>query len=163
MCKIKTLILKVKVTLISQRCLVSPVYFCHPWRDFKKTCHISKNVYEPCWNKFAQIFIFIHFIIHMAWNTYITIVSYVVDFKPFSPHHFGFETLGCRIFHVQLAYGRSMVLPRYPLGDEIMHEGAPGVFLHHESWNVAVWSRLFRCNVKLNNINKLCHTLQRKL
>jgi hypothetical protein len=34
---------------------------------------------------------------------------------------------------IQLAYGRSVVLPRFPLVPEIMLGGAPGVFLHKQS------------------------------
>jgi hypothetical protein len=33
---------------------------------------------------------------------------------------------------------------------EIIHERAPEVFLHHISWNVAIWPLLCWCDVKPN-------------
>jgi hypothetical protein len=62
----------------------------------------------------------------------------VVDLKPFAPHLCGFESrqglwiLSCEEA-IQLAYGTSMVLLRYPFVPDIMHGSlgrAPKVFLH---------------------------------
>jgi hypothetical protein len=59
----------------------------------------------------------------------------VVDFKPLAPHLCGFESrqglwiLSCEEA-IQLAYGTSVVLLRYPFVPEIMHGRAPEVFLH---------------------------------
>jgi hypothetical protein len=39
---------------------------------------------------------------------------------------------------IQLAYGTSVVLLQCPFVHEIMHGGAPEVFLHKLSWNVAI-------------------------
>jgi hypothetical protein len=53
---------------------------------------------------------------------------------PLAPHRCGFESrqglwiLLCEEA-IQLAYGMSVVLLRYPFVPEIMHERAPGVFL----------------------------------
>ena len=58
----------------------------------------------------------------------------VVDIESLAPHHYWFEsnqglwTLSCKEA-IQLAYGTSAVLLRYPL-NEIMYEGSPEVFLH---------------------------------
>jgi hypothetical protein len=66
-----------------------------------------------------------------------------VDFKPLAPHHrCGFKSrqelwiLSCEEA-IQRAYGKSVVLLRCPFVPEIMHGGAPEVFLHQYSWNVA--------------------------
>jgi hypothetical protein len=59
----------------------------------------------------------------------------VVDFKPLAPYRCGFESrqglwiLSCEEV-IQLAYGTSVVLLKYPFVPEIMHRGAPEVFLH---------------------------------
>jgi hypothetical protein len=59
----------------------------------------------------------------------------VVDFKPLAPHLCWFESrqelwiLSCEEA-IQLAYGTSLVLLRYPFVPEIMHGRAPEVFLH---------------------------------
>jgi hypothetical protein len=59
----------------------------------------------------------------------------VVDFKPLAPHRCGFESrqvlwiLACEEA-IQLAYGTSVVLLRYPFVPEIMHGRAPEVYLH---------------------------------
>jgi hypothetical protein len=55
---------------------------------------------------------------------------------------------------IQLTYGTSVVLLRYPFVPEIMHGRAPEVFLHQLSWNVAIWPILCRCDVKPNKSNK---------
>jgi hypothetical protein len=58
-----------------------------------------------------------------------------VDFKPLAPHGFGFESrqrlwiLSCEEA-IQLAYGMSVVLLSSQFMPEIMHKGAPEVFLH---------------------------------
>jgi hypothetical protein len=40
---------------------------------------------------------------------------------------------------------------------EIMHGGAPEVFLHQYSWNVAKWPILCRCDAKpKSNKHKYC-------
>jgi hypothetical protein len=39
---------------------------------------------------------------------------------------------------IQLAYGTTVVLLRCPFVPEIMHGGAPEVFLRQFSWNVAI-------------------------
>jgi hypothetical protein len=59
----------------------------------------------------------------------------IVDFKPLAPHRCGFESgQGVWIFSceeaIQLAYETSVVLLRCPFVPEIMHGGAPEVFLH---------------------------------
>jgi hypothetical protein len=60
----------------------------------------------------------------------------VVDFKPLAPHLCGFVRIptGTWILSceeaIQLAYGTSVVLLRYPFVPEIMHGRAPEVFLH---------------------------------
>jgi hypothetical protein len=36
---------------------------------------------------------------------------------------------------------------------EIMHGRVPEVFLHQQSWNVAIWPILCRCDVKPNQTN----------
>jgi hypothetical protein len=59
----------------------------------------------------------------------------VVDFKPLAPHLCGFESVqGLWIISreeaIQLAYGTSVVLLRYPFVPEIMHGRAPEVFFH---------------------------------
>jgi hypothetical protein len=59
----------------------------------------------------------------------------VVDFKPVAPHHCGFESrqghwiLSCEEA-IELAYGTSVVLFRCPFVPEIIHGGAPEIFLH---------------------------------
>jgi hypothetical protein len=58
----------------------------------------------------------------------------VVDLRSQVPHHCRFDphsgrNLSCEEA-IQLAYGRSVVLPRCPLVPEIMPEGTFGVFLH---------------------------------
>jgi hypothetical protein len=59
----------------------------------------------------------------------------VVDFKPLAPHRCGFESrqgLWILSFEeaIQLAYGTSVVLLRYPFVPEIMHGRAQEVFLY---------------------------------
>jgi hypothetical protein len=67
----------------------------------------------------------------------------VVNFKPLAPHLWGLESrqglsiLSCEEA-IQLAYGKSEVLLKYSFVPEIMHGGAPEVFLHQLSWNVAI-------------------------
>jgi hypothetical protein len=66
----------------------------------------------------------------------------VVDFKPLALHRCGFESrqglwiLSCEEA-IQLAYGTSVVLLRFPFVPEIIHGRAPEVFLHQLSWNVS--------------------------
>jgi hypothetical protein len=58
----------------------------------------------------------------------------VVDLRSLVPHRCRFDPhLGRNLLceeAIQLAYGRSLVLPGCPLMPEIMPGGAPGVFLH---------------------------------
>jgi hypothetical protein len=67
----------------------------------------------------------------------------VIDFKPLAPHRCGFESrqelwiLSCEEV-IQLAYGTSMVPFRCLFVPEIMHRGAPEVFLQQLSWNIAI-------------------------
>jgi hypothetical protein len=83
----------------------------------------------------------------------------VVDFKPLALHRCGFESrqglwiTACEEA-IQLAYGTSVVLLRCPFVPEIMHGRATEVFLLQESWNVAKWPILCRCDVKHNQTNK---------
>ena len=63
------------------------------------------------------------------------LVVRIVDFELLAPFQCGFESSqGLRILSceeaIQLAYGMSVVLLKYPLVPEIMHRGAPDVFLH---------------------------------
>jgi hypothetical protein len=82
----------------------------------------------------------------------------VSDLQSLASHHCRLESRIVRILSceeaIQLAYGRSVVLLGCALVPEIMHGGAPGVFLHHESWKVAIWPSLCWCDVKPNKINK---------
>ena len=59
----------------------------------------------------------------------------VVGLESFAPHRRWFESQGLLLLSceeaIKLAYGPSVVLIRYPLVPEIMHEEAPDVFLHH--------------------------------
>jgi hypothetical protein len=65
----------------------------------------------------------------------IFLLTKINNFKLLAPHRCGFESrqglciLSCEEA-IQLAYGKSVVLLRCPFVPEIMHGGAPEVFLH---------------------------------
>jgi hypothetical protein len=66
-----------------------------------------------------------------------------LTFKTLAPHRCGFESrqglwiLSCEEA-IQLVYGTSLVLLRFPFVPEIIHGRAPEFFFHQESWNVAI-------------------------
>ena len=68
----------------------------------------------------------------------------IVDSESLTPRRCGFESrqglwiLSC-VKAIQLPYETSVVLFRCPLVLEIMHGGAPEVFLHHLCWNVVIY------------------------
>jgi hypothetical protein len=83
----------------------------------------------------------------------------IVDSKLLALHRCGFKSvqrlwiLSCEET-IQLAYGTSVVLLRCQFVSEIMHGGAPEVFLHQLSLNVAIWPILCRCDVKTQSKTK---------
>jgi hypothetical protein len=93
------------------------------------------------WNRFKMPFLdrtFMHKILTCpsCWNWGVRgRVVKVVDFKPLAPHRCGFEfrqglwIISCEEA-IQLAYGTSVVLLRCSFVPQIMHGGAPEVFLH---------------------------------
>jgi hypothetical protein len=94
--------------------------------------------YSPMFeNCFICIIIYIHIFLQLwcthSWGLRGRVVK-VADLRSQVPHRCRFDphsgrNLSCEEA-IQLAYRRSVVLPRCPLVPEIIPEGAPGVFLH---------------------------------